>query len=477
MAAGKVVVYADGKFSKTGSGQDATIDGNLIVAQNLTVNGTTTTINSTTLAVDDKNIELGSVDTPSDATADGGGITLKGDTDHTILWTNSTDSWDFSEHINLASGKQFKINGSQISSSDLSDGSGLQQQPSEGAFVNGDKTKLDGIESGADVTDATNVTSSLVAATSISPGDQSSIQSNLGVDAAGTDNSTDVTLAGSYDYLTISTQTITLGQIDLTTDVTGSLPDANVANDLTIDGGTVDNSIIGGSTAAAGTFTDLTANDSLTVNAGVSIVGDTANEITLSAKAATSQSVPIFKLIKADNSDALAVNQNGGLVLGSGPTAVSSILDEDNMASDSATALATQQSIKAYVDSQVSGSNSFSLGLNADASGVSIGDVVIIDGSGNVTTASNNNASYILGVAANNASSGNNVSVFKEGNVIDLGQAFSGSSPAVGDPLFLGTDGQTFTVDAPTSGEIIRVGTVITTAGKLLFKVQHIMSN
>ena len=33
----------------------------------------------------------------------------------------------------------------------------LQAKPSEGAFVDGDKTKLDGIETGADVTDATNV--------------------------------------------------------------------------------------------------------------------------------------------------------------------------------------------------------------------------------------------------------------------------------------------------------------------------------
>ena len=51
----------------------------------------------------------------------------------------------------------------------------------------------------------------------------------LGVDAAGTDNSTDVTLAGSYDYLALSGQQITLGQIDLTTDVTGNLPYANAA--------------------------------------------------------------------------------------------------------------------------------------------------------------------------------------------------------------------------------------------------------
>lgn len=33
-----------------------------------------------------------------------------------------------------------------------------QQPPAEGAFVDGDKTKLDGIEAGADVTDTTNVT-------------------------------------------------------------------------------------------------------------------------------------------------------------------------------------------------------------------------------------------------------------------------------------------------------------------------------
>ena len=40
-----------------------------------------------------------------------------------------------------------------------------------------------------------------------------------------------------------------------------------------------------------------------------------------------------------------------------GGTEMTSIKDEDNMASDSATALATQQSIKAYVDGQVGGSD------------------------------------------------------------------------------------------------------------------------
>ena len=54
-------------------------------------------------------------------------------------------------------------------------------------------------------------------------------RANLGVDAAGTDNSTDVTLAGTPDYLTIAGQVITRGLVDLTTDVTGALPSANLA--------------------------------------------------------------------------------------------------------------------------------------------------------------------------------------------------------------------------------------------------------
>ena len=39
---------------------------------------------------------------------------LKGATDHTIVWTNSTDSWDFSEHVNIATGKEFQIAGTKV---------------------------------------------------------------------------------------------------------------------------------------------------------------------------------------------------------------------------------------------------------------------------------------------------------------------------------------------------------------------------
>jgi hypothetical protein len=78
----------------------------------------------------------------------------------------------------------------------------------------------------------------------------SAMRTTLGVDAAGTDNSTDVTLAGVPDYITIASQTLTLALIDLATDVTGALPVANggtgatsLANLITLSTDTVGNYI------------------------------------------------------------------------------------------------------------------------------------------------------------------------------------------------------------------------------------------
>jgi len=144
------------------------------------------------------------------------------------------------------------------------DTSTLQVKPSEGAFVDGDKTKLDGIETGADVTDTANVTAagalmdsevdadiktlslpanttiSAFGATVIDDADAATARATLDVDQAGTDNSTNVTLAGTPDYITITGQEITRNQIDLTADVTGVLPEANLPNASTTAEGVVE---------------------------------------------------------------------------------------------------------------------------------------------------------------------------------------------------------------------------------------------
>jgi hypothetical protein len=110
----------------------------LVLSGDLTVNGTTTTINSTTVTVDDKNIELGSSASPTDAGADGGGITLKGDTDKTFNWVDATDAWTSSENLNLLTGKSLLIAGTSVlSGSTLGSGVTASSLTSVGTITTG----------------------------------------------------------------------------------------------------------------------------------------------------------------------------------------------------------------------------------------------------------------------------------------------------------------------------------------------------
>jgi len=95
-----------------------TVGQNLIVTGNLTVNGTNTTINSTTLQVDDKLIELAHSPSGSegdDASVDGAGIIIKSsDSDKSILWMDDTDGWEFNQHVFPASDSALNIGSDAI---------------------------------------------------------------------------------------------------------------------------------------------------------------------------------------------------------------------------------------------------------------------------------------------------------------------------------------------------------------------------
>ena len=123
---------------------------------------------------------------------------------------------------------------------------------------------------------------------------------------------------------------------------------------------------------------------------------DTANSLLKIRNSANNAWITLPISITADNT----VDINGGTVNGvtsfsfsSGQT-VTTILDEDNLASDSNTALATQQSIKAYVDSQVTaqdldltdGSSSISIDLDSESLGLLGGTGITSNASGNNVT-------------------------------------------------------------------------------------------
>ena len=92
---------------------------------------------------------------------------------------------------------------------------------------------------------------------------------------------------------------------------------------------------------------------------------------------------------------------------GTGGATVTNILDEDAMGSDSATALATQQSIKAYVDANTAANREVVLVLNNSVSGVASSDNVTYK-----VTHSLNTRNVMVEVIRNGANSGDYRTVY-----------------------------------------------------------------
>ena len=92
-----ITANAQPNITSTGTLTSLTTSGDVIVGGNLTVNGTTTTVNAATLAVTDLNITIAK-DATTAAAANGAGITVAGAA-ATILYTSSSDTWNFNKTI------------------------------------------------------------------------------------------------------------------------------------------------------------------------------------------------------------------------------------------------------------------------------------------------------------------------------------------------------------------------------------------
>ena len=84
--------------------------GKVVIAGDFQVDGTTTTVNSTTVEVTDKNILIAN-GAANDAAANGGGITIEsGEGNKTFQFEATGDNLGSSENLNIASGKVYKVN-------------------------------------------------------------------------------------------------------------------------------------------------------------------------------------------------------------------------------------------------------------------------------------------------------------------------------------------------------------------------------
>ena len=260
----------------------------------------------------------------------------------------------------------------------------------------------------------------------------SGARTNLNVDVAGTDNSTDVTLVTtSYDYLSLSGQAITLGQIDI-----GDDTNLVGGTGITLTGDTLSTT---DSEIVHDNLSGFVANEhidhsgvSITAGAGLTGGGDITSTRDIAVGAGTGVTV---------NADDIAIGQD---------VATSADVEFNSVTAD--------------IIGDIRGATKFT--AKADVA-LNIGDAVYISGvSGNTPTvdiADANDASKMpsFGLAGSSVSINGSVEIFTFGTLPGLNT----SSFSVGDILYVstnGTSGNTLTATKPTgeSSLLQNIGTV-----------------
>jgi len=162
IAESAIVIEADARRISLYDGyptSEVQIGGSLIIQGDLTVNGDVVTVNTSTVTIEDKNIVLAKQTgiVPTNANAATGGVILQGASSHVFLWHDvgqaaqatsgtataggyndalpalASAAWTSSEHINLATGKEFKIDGVTVLSG-TSLGPGITSIPGVTSF-------------------------------------------------------------------------------------------------------------------------------------------------------------------------------------------------------------------------------------------------------------------------------------------------------------------------------------------------------
>ena len=331
--------------SNAGSFSTGAFSSNVTVGGNLTVSGTTTTVNSTNVEIGDNIIAL-NYDTTGTPTENAGIDVERGDSLNVqLLWDETNDKWTVGSQTFVAATFEGNLTGdvtgtvSSIANhdtDDLTEGSNkfFTNALAQGAIsVSGDLGYSGGVVSFTERTDAEVTT---LARAAISGAGSLSYNSTTGVMSFTMNDETVQDIVGAM--ITGNTETgiaVTYDDADGTLDfVVASQTDENFT--------TADHSKLDGIEASA-TADQTDAEIRAAVEAATdSNVFTDADHSKLDAIEST-----------ADVTDATNVAAAGAVMESDSTTAAMSfVIDEDNMASNSATKLPTQQSVKAYTDAR-----------------------------------------------------------------------------------------------------------------------------
>ena len=424
---GNTLTTSSGNLTIDSTGGTTTLADNVAISGNLTVNGTTTTVNATTVNIADKNIQVatGSAD---DSAADGGGITVdSGDGDKTFQFEATGDNFGSSENMNLADGKTYKIdNTSVLSATTL------------GSSVTGSSlTSLGTISTG--VWNGTAIGNAYLANSTMSVG---GVTLTLG----GTDATPAFNLSDATNYPTSS--------------LSGTITNAQLA-------GSIASSKLANTGVSAGTIGSGSAIPVITVNAQGQITGTSTASIDSTAISEGNSSMTVDdsgtgSIIAAIDGSTLATFAAAGITLSSGAfvgnltgnvtgnTSGSAGSCTGNAAT--ATALASARTIAGV---SFDGTSNISLNNNAITNGAGY-----ITSSGTSAACSGNSATATLAtnstITANNSTNETVYPVFVDGATgtqgleSDTGLSFNPSTNTLTTTTFVGA--LTGNVTGNTSG-------------------------
>jgi hypothetical protein len=257
-----------------GVGANLNVAGNVTITGNLTVLGNTTILNTEVLNVEDLNITV-AANATTGADANGAGLTVAG-ANATFTYLNADDSWNLNKRLNATTVGAALVN---VTTANITTGNAQSWYATNLNSTTGNITTL-GV--GTTTTGILNATTGNI--TTLGAGTTTTGVLNVTTANVTTGNA-QTWYATNLNATNGNITTLGLGTINVTTsNVTNGNAITFVATNFSsgnavVTGGSINNTVIGNTTPAAGTFTNLRATGNIVAASGVNATNFTTGAL------------------------------------------------------------------------------------------------------------------------------------------------------------------------------------------------------